>query len=360
MRSLAFVIAFLMAMSTASAQFEIILQFSEMTPHLGQQLGIRVTERSTGKEAARYLMQSIKTADFEVRLLCGRSDVDYNVDFYADLNKNGKYDPPPADHAWRELVGIINNHAVVEFKHNLNFTDIMWPKKADPLPSIVKRVYEGNWHNNTFDTDGTASAVFNLHYGSSPSTGSITIDGAFGSPTPITINGSGRYFAASDSLPLAVQAPLAGVIFFVRGEVAGVVMHPTLGVNITLSGNYGDDQLMMTYEMAGSFEADGIMTLQTTEVTGVDEPDSDGVAGRLSIAPNPAQDEISIDWNEEDGEPLSLKIIDPTGKTVIQPRVEETSEGHARIDVRSLPSGSYVFVLKLEHKTVSSSLIIAR
>jgi hypothetical protein len=52
---------------------------------------------------------------------------DYYVDFYADHNGNGVYDPPPADHAWRLDLMNVTGDSGLDFSHNTNFTDIQWP-----------------------------------------------------------------------------------------------------------------------------------------------------------------------------------------------------------------------------------------
>jgi hypothetical protein len=49
------------------------------------------------------------------------------VDFYADHNGNGVYDPPPADHAWRLELNDVAGDSELDFTHNTNFTDIQWP-----------------------------------------------------------------------------------------------------------------------------------------------------------------------------------------------------------------------------------------
>ena len=48
----------------------------------------------------------------------------YYVDFYSDHNRNGQYDAPPADHAWRISLSDVAGDTVVNFAHNTNFTNI--------------------------------------------------------------------------------------------------------------------------------------------------------------------------------------------------------------------------------------------
>ena len=52
---------------------------------------------------------------------------DYNIDFYADLNGNGSYNAPPADHAWRLTINSAAGDFVSNFSHNASFVDIQWP-----------------------------------------------------------------------------------------------------------------------------------------------------------------------------------------------------------------------------------------
>ena len=101
------------------------LDFSGMTPHVGQQLEVRVRDvNQTGREVGRFSMPSIVVPDFQVclpHLDLGRT---YFVDFYADLNQNGTYDAPGADHAWREMLSEAAGDTSLSFSHNTNFTDI--------------------------------------------------------------------------------------------------------------------------------------------------------------------------------------------------------------------------------------------
>ncbi len=78
--------------------------------------------------AADTILTAIPAADFQIMLpgvlSAGRS---YNVDFYADLNKNGIYDAPPVDHAWRLMVVDVAGDEALTFTHNVVFTDVMFP-----------------------------------------------------------------------------------------------------------------------------------------------------------------------------------------------------------------------------------------
>jgi hypothetical protein len=51
----------------------------------------------------------------------------YHVDIWVDFNENGRYDAPPADHAWRlelnEVAWVIPRSCSC---HNTDFTDVEW------------------------------------------------------------------------------------------------------------------------------------------------------------------------------------------------------------------------------------------
>lgn len=116
------------APGNASANFirDLTLQFSDMTPHVGHPLYIRVIDKSTGMETARTMLPSILAASFDVTLpalLDGRS---YRVDFFADANSNGLYDVPPVDHVWQLNVDNVSGDVSVPFAHHGNFVDTGW------------------------------------------------------------------------------------------------------------------------------------------------------------------------------------------------------------------------------------------
>ena len=356
MRGILLTAVFLAATVLSQAQFPIILQFSDMNPHVGQMLGIRVTERESGLEAARLVIPEITEPAFNVTILCGRADVDYNVDFFADLNMNGIYDAPPTDHAWRELVGIINNGAEVEFVHNLNFTDIKWPNPTDPPVSSISRKYAGKWNNTTFETEGDATASFDIDFNAGTGIGSITTAGAFGNPEEITFSGTGPYFPENDSLAMAMQAPYAGVLFFVRGEVAGVILNPTQNVSMSITGNYGDDQLMFNYNLTMPVEAQGYFSMQSTEVTSVDE---EILSGGLSVYPNPTQDQVTITWDQALGNAQSVSMLSADGKNGMV-TLNSSSAGIATLDVSALSVGTYHFIVSVGNKQVTGSVVIKR
>jgi hypothetical protein len=109
----------------------ITLNFTGMTPHIGQDLSLYIRNMDDGISIDSMVMM-VDNADFSVDFDSVPAG-DYNLDFYADLNQNGMYDSPPADHAWRiELAGFMAD-TVLEFAHNTDFTDIFPDSGSDTV-----------------------------------------------------------------------------------------------------------------------------------------------------------------------------------------------------------------------------------
>jgi Secretion system C-terminal sorting domain len=101
------------------------VNFTEMTPHVGQDLWLRVYDKTDMKEVGRTSVTVLE--NFTIALdviLPGHS---YTIDFFADLNGNGRYDTPPIDHTWRVELDDAQGNDILNFSHNTNFTDIEWP-----------------------------------------------------------------------------------------------------------------------------------------------------------------------------------------------------------------------------------------
>ena len=100
------------------------VRFSGMTPHVGQMLSLYVRDLVSGDYLDTVVIGSIEDAEFDVESHVVEPGKSYRVDFYADHNGNGSYDPPPSDHAWRLESGVAMGDLDLEFVHNTNFTDI--------------------------------------------------------------------------------------------------------------------------------------------------------------------------------------------------------------------------------------------
>lgn len=117
---------------SAQENYKLTINFTGMTPHVGQTLWLAVLDQDTTvKDSVEIgrIKHLVTTADFSIEVPGIEKGKSYNVDFYADLNKNKHYDAPPADHAWRLPLTNVTGDATLDFAHNTNFTDIKWKKK---------------------------------------------------------------------------------------------------------------------------------------------------------------------------------------------------------------------------------------
>lgn len=112
----------------SSGPFVLTVSFTGMTPHVGQTLWLAVVDQATKKEIGR-VKKSVTAAAFTIDVPGIESGKSYNVDFYADHNKNGSYNAPPADHAWRLQASNVSGNTTLNFAHNTTFTDIAWKNK---------------------------------------------------------------------------------------------------------------------------------------------------------------------------------------------------------------------------------------
>jgi len=100
------------------------VEFSGMTPHIGQELKFYVVNSSTGSTVDSVSMNPIPNADFKIESKSLMSGNSYKINFYADFNLNGSYDVPPVDHAWQIELNNVTGDTTLLFSHNTNFTDI--------------------------------------------------------------------------------------------------------------------------------------------------------------------------------------------------------------------------------------------
>jgi type IX secretion system substrate protein len=147
--------------------YQMTLAATGMTPHLGQKLELRVVNTDGGSEVGGFSMPSVMVPFFFIRVPGLQVGENYDVDFYADFNENGVYDAPPTDHAWRVNFDDDDGDETVEFGHNTNFTDIMFPtavREIDGLESL--RVFPNPFSNSifiSFDLNDRAELIFSLY-----------------------------------------------------------------------------------------------------------------------------------------------------------------------------------------------------
>jgi hypothetical protein len=92
--------------------------------------------------------------------------------------------------------------------------------------------------------------------------------------------------------------------------------------------------------------------------TGIEE---NLVPSAFSVFPNPANDLITIQLNNLNGNNLQIKIIDVLGQTVIEKK-EETISGsfEKQIDVSNLNAGVYMIMIRAGEKEFVQKVIIQR
>jgi len=106
--------------------YQVVVHFTGMSPHLNQLLELRVEDNTNGKEVDRTKVNSVPSANFDLTITGVELNKEYKVEFYADVNGNGIYDTPPADHAWLITFTNTTGNFSLDFAHNTNFTDINW------------------------------------------------------------------------------------------------------------------------------------------------------------------------------------------------------------------------------------------
>lgn len=108
-----------------SAYRDLVIHLQDMVPHVGQLMEFRVVS-TTDSLRTRFVVDPLPSAGADFAVRSAVLNGSHRLDFFADLNGNGNYNPPPADHAWR-LNLPDTGVAEVTFAHNTDFTDIATP-----------------------------------------------------------------------------------------------------------------------------------------------------------------------------------------------------------------------------------------
>jgi len=133
----------------ALPQHTLTLNLTAFDPHIGNKFEMRVVDKASSMEIGSITVDSIVAAGFSVQLFGIKATRNYWIDFYADLNGNGVYDAPPADHAWQLEVDNVLGDTTFNFTHNTAFTDINWPTGiSEPKVKVVSSVAYPNPFND--------------------------------------------------------------------------------------------------------------------------------------------------------------------------------------------------------------------
>jgi hypothetical protein len=106
-----------------STQRDLVVVLDHLAPHIGDRAEIRVVSEGNFI-TARAILDPVASESMTVRMRQALTPGPRHLDLFVDLNQNGVYDPPPADHAWR-LPACASG--VFRFSHNANFLDIEAP-----------------------------------------------------------------------------------------------------------------------------------------------------------------------------------------------------------------------------------------
>jgi hypothetical protein len=315
-----FVIAIILILTPlAFGQHKLTLEFKGMTPHVGQQLEIRVLDTADGREVGQARVDSIPGAEFSVDLYVLKDGHSYQIDFYADHNGNGQYDPPSTDHAWRLELDDADGDETLTFTHNTTFTDIQWSFQYDIVQ--YAGTWNGRWRNLTYSTTDSLVLVFDVDEDSQTVAGSLTTAGAFGNPETVTLAFEGRYETDSDTVRLTPPAPWTGEVIFVNGEISGSISDPNLfsvGLTLDVVGTYGLTQFIVNYTMTGAFQANGVLWANKSIETGVETapgaPPADFVL--YQNHPNPFNPTTTIRYQLVTPAEVSLTVYSIDGQQI--------------------------------------------
>jgi hypothetical protein len=103
-------------------KYKLTVDYVGMFPHIGQAFTFFVRESSG--TYIDTIQLNVPAANFQINSYKIVPDSSYMLDFFADHNRNGAYDPPPADHAWRMMLNGVTGDTTLTFTHNVLFTDI--------------------------------------------------------------------------------------------------------------------------------------------------------------------------------------------------------------------------------------------
>jgi len=322
------------------AQHKLTVNVDNTSTFIGRQLAIRVVDVATAAEVIRYTESAIQGIEYTRQLLGLVQGHSYTVDLYIDKNGDGDYDAPPVDAAWRLMVDGVTADAAVHFVALNNTTDIMFPRKPLVQPHYLTKTYVGSWNNLTYNTTGQATGTSTVNFEHGTADLSMTTNGAFGIPAPITMNFTGTINNTGDSADLTPVAPASGYLRFVRGRVYGVVTLQSPSVMLEILGYTGDQQIMFTYSMTGAYTANGIMTMTQGTATGITDFVM-GYAVSATAQPNPTATSVLLRSNA----PFTrVALYDVSGMLVRSVEVGETLEH--MLDMRTLPRGVYMATMR--------------
>jgi plastocyanin len=287
---------------------KLTVHFMSMTPHIGQTMKLAVIDKNTGVELNR--ISQVVAVDFIVDIFGIEKGKSYNIDFFSDHNKNGIYNAPPADHAWRLQLNNVSSDTTLNFTHNTNFTDIQWKNELEiHFMAMTPHIGENLW-----------LSVIDKETGISIDTVITTIQTEFMVSVIGTVSGKSYNidFYADHNKNGKYDVPPADHAW-----------------RMTLDNVVADTMLMFTHN---------------TNFTDIFKTTSNKKLQELTtkMYPNPATDRIFIETGEVNGSEIYVSIFDITGK--LKQQVLKPSESKIELDIRNLSNGLYFVELKSNNK----------
>jgi hypothetical protein len=339
------------------------LQFSGMTPHLGQALSIRVVDKANGEEVGREKI-TIGTAAFEVPLWVLITGHSYRFDFYADFNKNGKYDAPPVDHAWRLEADNAAGNVVLAFSHNTNFTDIAWPDA--PSWADYLGTWQGTWTNLTYGSTAPITAILAKSAGGDSLRASVATSGVFGNPAQYRDFAVNKNDPTADSLVIAASAsaPWTGQYIIRKGNGHATLNAASAGVIVKVLGHFGPHQMVMSFTMSGAFAANGVVVMTKTSETGIGLEGGAPAPAAFVLDPNypnPFNPVTSISFSLPQAGQVRLTVFDLLGRAVAVLADGEAGSGVHRVAFNGagLPSGVYFYRLESAGRVIARKMVLS-
>ena len=295
---------------------KLMIHFMGMTPHVGQNLHLAVIDKSSGIEVQR--ISKVVETGFMIDVYGIENGKSYNIDFYSDHNKNGLYDAPPADHAWRMELNDVMGDTTLMFQHNTNFTDIMWKNKL-MIHFMGMTPHVGQ----------------NLHL--------AVIDKSSG----IEVQRISKMVETDFMIDVygIENGKSYNVDFFADHNKNGVYDDPPAdhAWRMELNDVMGDTTLMFQHNT--SFTDIKWITTSVSELNNIS----------LKMYPNPATDNVFIEMNEISGSEIQVSVFDITGKLKFQQI--KPMNNKIEIDVRNFENGIYLISVKTNNKQQILKLI---
>jgi hypothetical protein len=89
--------------------------------------------------------------------------------------------------------------------------------------------------------------------------------------------------------------------------------------------------------------------------------DNEFTAEALTLTPNPAQNAVTINYYTDTENPITIRLFDALGKTVLQQQAIATlGENQLNIDLTALPQGYYLVELNDGVTRVNQKLVVVK